>query len=106
MPQAHSDKGWVVQIIVISSGEMYNELVEIHRAEFDKIEQAKPASERAIYDPSVLPSLPVDNIYVVGFILCPPNAKNLHQYCHRFPVSDFTHCKPRHQKGYLDIDTC
>lgn len=34
--QALSDKGWVIQIIVVSSGENYNELVEIHRAEFEK----------------------------------------------------------------------
>lgn len=99
--QALSDKGWVVQIIVVSSGEMYNELVNIHRAEFDKVEQSKPVTERALYDPSVVPSLPDDNIYVVGFLLCPPNAEHLHQYCHRFSVSDFTHCKHRELKGIL-----
>lgn len=103
--QALKNKGWVVQLFYLTSTEMSAELLEIAKTDFEKRKKLLAANNALMdniqFDDSVVPKVENGMKYIVGYLLCPPNASQLHDYCHRFSVSDFTHCKHRGLKGVL-----
>lgn len=110
--QALKKKGWVVQLFYLTSSEMSDELLEIAKSDFEKRKKALASnslmayqngstSSPLLFGESVIPKVEDGKKYIVGYLLCPPNASHLHDYCHRFSVSDFTHCKHRSLKGIL-----